>query len=200
MKLFPSSLSQLILPAINHLLAQESWASQQLQIHAGKVACIDFKLASLRIKITAQGFLEPAPDETITNVTIRINPADIVLIMQDRERAISYVKLEGDADLAQTFSDLGKHLRWDAEHELSQIFGDIAGRRMANSGKAALHTAQNKAQKLGENVAEYLLEENPLLVRLERVTEFTQEVGLIRDDVERLLKRVEQCEQRKKAF
>ncbi|PRC93805.1 ubiquinone biosynthesis accessory factor UbiJ [Solimicrobium silvestre] len=184
----------LLLPALNHLLAQEPWASQKLQLHAGKIACIDMSMFSLRVKVTAQGYLESAPEDATANVTIHVNPADVPLILQDKERAVSYVKLEGDADLAQTISELGKHLRWDAEQQLSQVFGDIAGRRLANTGKAALSSLQANAQKLQENLAEYFLEENPLLVRPARVTEFAQEVGRTRDDVERLLKRIEKLE------
>lgn len=184
----------LLLPALNHLLAQEPWATQHLQPHAGKVACIDFHFLSLRIKITTPGYLEVAPDEQTANVTIHINPANIPLIIQDKERAISYVKLEGDADLAQTLSELGKHLRWDTEQQLSDWFGDIAGRRLANTGKAVVTTLKNNAQKLQENLAEYFLEENPMLIRPARVTGFAQEVGRTRDDIERLQKRIEKCE------
>lgn len=189
-----STFSPFILPALNHLLAQEPWATQQLQPHADKIACIDFHVFSLRVKITAQGYLESVTDDATANVTIHINPANIPLIIQDKERAISYVKLEGDADLAQTFSELGKNLRWDTEHQLSQWFGDIAGRRIANTGKTVVTTLHSSAQKLQENVAEYFLEENPMLVRPSRVTEFAQEVGRTRDDVERLQKRIEKCE------
>ena len=86
---------RLFLPALNHLLAQEAWASQQLQPHATKVACFDLSLFSLKLKITAQGFVESASEEAIANVTIKLNPADIPLILQNQERAISYVNIEG---------------------------------------------------------------------------------------------------------
>ncbi len=184
----------LILPALNHLLAQEPWAAEQLQQHAGKVACIEIAPIALRLKINAQGQLDSAADDEVANVTIRINPSDVPLILQNKERAASYVKLEGDADLAQTISDLGKNLRPDLEHELSKVFGDIAGRRIAQTGKSVFSTLQSNAQKLQENLAEYFLEENPMLVRPSQVAEFAQDVSRTRDDVERLMKRLEKCE------
>jgi len=190
--------SQLLLPALNHLLAQEPWATQQLQKHAGKVACIDLSVLILRVQITAQGLLEVVPADAVANVTIRINPADLPLIMQDKQRAISHVKLEGDADLAQTISSLGKNLRWDAEQQLSELFGDLAASRMASTGRAVLGHVQSTARKLQENLAEYFLEENPLLVRPARVTEFAEQVARSRDDVERLMKRIEKIEQAQK--
>ncbi len=185
-----------LLPALNHLLAQEPWASAQLQTHAGKIACINLSGMTLRARINATGMLEEAPDDVAANVTIHIKAADVPLILQDQQRAISYVKLEGDADLAQTLSELGKNLRWDAEQQLSGIFGDIAARRMTNTGKAVVANLKVAAARMNENLAEYFLEENPLLVRPERVTEFAELVARTRDDVERLMKRIEKLEKR----
>jgi len=171
---------------------------QQLQVHAGKIACIDLSVLVLRVQFTGQGLLEAAASEATANVTIRINPADLPVIMQDKQRAISYVKLEGDADLAQTLSELGKNLRWDAEHQLSALFGDLAGRRIATAGKSMINHVQSVGVKLQENLAEYFLEENPMLIRPARVAEFAEQTGRIRDDVERLMKRIEKLEQSSK--
>ena len=68
----PSVLSAAV-PAsavINHLLAQEPWARRELQRHAGKVAAIDAGVASLRLRVTADGLLEAAPSEAVASVTI----------------------------------------------------------------------------------------------------------------------------------
>jgi ubiquinone biosynthesis protein UbiJ len=186
----------LLLPALNHILAQEPWATGQLQHHVGKIACIDLSMASLRMQINGQGLLDAAPDDATANVTIRIDPADVPLILQDQQRAISYVKLEGDADLAQTISELGKNLRPDIGHELSKIFGDVAGQRMAVTGKALLGNLHSTLNKVNENLAEYFLEENPMLVRPERVAAFGIQVSRTRDDVERLMKRIEKLEKK----
>ena len=191
-----SQLVRVLPPVLNHYLSQEVWARSQLQIHAGKIACIALTLVTLRLKINAQGLLDTAPEELPANVTIRINPADLPLILQDSARAMSYVKLEGDADLAQAISDLAKNMRWDGEHQLSQLFGDIAARRIAQTGKTVFDNTRRAAQKLQENLAEYFLEENPMLIRPTQVTEFGTQVGRIRDDAERLMKRIEKLERR----
>lgn len=191
-----SQLLRILPPLLNRFLSQEAWASTQLQTHAGKIACIDLTLLTLRLKINAQGLLETAAQDLPANVTIRINPADLPLILQDSARAMSYVKLEGDADLAQAISDLAKNMRWDGEHQLSQLFGDIAARRIAQTGKTVFDNTRRAAQKFQENLAEYFLEENPMLIRPALVTEFGSQVGRIRDDAERLMKRIEKLERR----
>lgn len=176
---------------INHLLADEPWARELLAKHAGKIAVIDAGLAVIRLRATGDGMVEADAEESQPNVTIRIKPADLLLLMQDRERAFSYVTIEGDAEFANTISQLSRSLRWDAEQDLSRWVGDIAARRIVAGAGAAFETMQSAHRKLAENTAEYLLEENPMLVRPETVADFAADVVRLRDDVERLAKRIE---------
>jgi ubiquinone biosynthesis protein UbiJ len=184
---FPSAVPA----AINHLLAQEPWARERLAKHAGKIAVIDAGLVTVRLKAAGDGLTETAGADEAPNVTIRIKPADLPLIMQNRERAFSWVTIEGDAEFANTISQLSQSLRWEAEEDLSRWVGDIAARRMVAGAKAAFDTAKATQRTLAENAAEYFLEENPMLMRPEAVADFGSEVNTLRDDVERLAKRIE---------
>jgi ubiquinone biosynthesis protein UbiJ len=183
---------------VNHLLAQEEWAKIKLQAHAGKIACIDLQAMALRLKVASDGMLVGAESEAEASapadVTIRLKLSDLPLIAQNRERAFSYVKVEGDADFANTISHLSQHLRWEAEEDLSKLFGDVAALRMVSVAKSLMQSAQQAHQTIQENLAEYFLEENPMLVRPGAVQEFGTEVNKCRDDVERLIKRVEKLE------
>ncbi|WP_394779588.1 SCP2 domain-containing protein, partial [Undibacterium sp.] len=115
-----------ITSVINHLLAPEAWARDKLRAHAGKIARIDVELFAIRLKVSADGMVEAAAEEETPNVTISIKPGDLPLIAQNRERAFSYVKVDGDADFANTISQLSESLRWEAEEDLSKLFGDVA--------------------------------------------------------------------------
>lgn len=179
---------------VNHLLAQEAWAKSKLQAHAGKIACIDLQAIALRIKVAADGMLVEAEADALADVTIRLKLSDLPLIAQNRERAFSYVKVEGDADFANTISHLSQHLRLEAEEDLSKLFGDVAAVRMVSTAKSLIQTAQQAHQAIQENLAEYFLEENPMLVRPVAVQAFGVEVNKCRDDVERLIKRIEKLE------
>lgn len=195
-KLSQSFLNDMIstAPFINHLLAQETWARNKLLPHAGKIACIDLHAFQLRLKVGVDGYLESADAQTSPDVTIRARLSDLPLMAQNRDRAFSYVKIEGDADFANTISHLSQELKWEAEADLSKIFGDIAAVRMVDGAKSMFKTAQQTHLKIQENLAEYFLEENPLLVRPAAVQGFATEVNKTRDDVERLIKRIEKLE------
>ncbi len=188
---FVTMISSTTSAAINHLLARETWARDKLVKHAGKVAFFDAGLAGIRLKVMADGMVQAAGVEEPVNVTIRVKLSDLPLIMQHREHAFSYVQIEGDADFANTISQLSDSLRWEAEEDLSRLIGDAAAVRVAGGVRAAVETAVSTQKKLAENVAEYFLDEKPLLVRPRMVDDFASEVARLRDDVERLSKRIE---------
>lgn len=187
-----------LLTSINHLLEQEPWAREQLQLHVGKQACLATELLELKVTVAKDGSLTAADGDAQPDVTIRVKVADLPLIMQNPERAFSYVKLDGDADFAHTISHLGQNLRWEAEHDLQQWVGAIAANRMVSGAKGLVQAARAGQQKLAENLAEYFLEENPLLVHPHALAQFTQDVSQTRDDVERLGKRIKRLKQQLK--
>ncbi|HSY28385.1 MAG TPA: SCP2 sterol-binding domain-containing protein [Burkholderiaceae bacterium] len=182
--------------AINHLLAQEPWARAKLAVHNGKTACFDLSVLRVSLTITADGMLSMAAEGDTPQVTIRVKPEQLPLILQNRERAFSYVTVEGDADFANTISQVSQALHWEAEEDLSRLVGDIAATRMVAGARAAFQTVKTTRQALAENVAEYLLEEKPVLVRPQAVQDFGADVARMRDDVERLQKRIEKLEGR----
>jgi ubiquinone biosynthesis protein UbiJ len=182
--------------AINHLLEQEPWARAKLARHAGKLALFDAGVLAVRLAATPDGMVQAAADDAVPDVTIRAALADLPLILQDREHAFSYVRIEGDADFANTISQLSESLRWEAEHDLARWIGDIPAMRLSAGVRNAAEGARETKRRFEENLAEYFLEENPMLVRSKAVADFGNEVAQLRDDVERLAKRIEKLKGR----
>jgi ubiquinone biosynthesis protein UbiJ len=140
--------------------------------------------------------VESAPSGVEPSVTIRLKLSDLPLIAQNRERAFSYVQIEGDAEFANAISRLSQSLRWEAEHDLEKWFGPIAAVRMVSGARAAVESLKTGQRKLSENVAEYLLEEKQVLIRPMVAEEFAGDVTRLRDDVERFAKRLEKLERK----
>jgi ubiquinone biosynthesis protein UbiJ len=180
---------------INHLLAQEAWARDTLMRHAGKTACIDTGHLQVRLRVARDGMLENAAADDTPAVTIHVKLSDLPLILQNRDRAFSYVRIEGDAEFANTISQLSKGLRWDAEHDLERLFGPIAANRVAGGARGLAEGAATAGRRLAENVAEFLLEERRVLVRPASVDDFAGDITRLRDDVERSAKRIAKLEQ-----
>lgn len=198
MSLTPN-LSAPAVATINHLLAQEAWARDALMRHTGKTACISMKQMSghlrLCMRVARDGMLETAGTDDVPSVTIHVKLSDLPLILQNSERAFSYVRIDGDAEFANTISQLSKGLRWDAEHDLERLVGPIGAVRLVGGARGAFGAATSSGRRLAENVAEFLLEEKRVLVRPNHVDGFAAEVSRLRDDVERSAKRLARLEQ-----
>jgi ubiquinone biosynthesis protein UbiJ len=185
---------------INHLLAQEAWARDTLMRHAGKTACISIEQMrghlQVRMRVARDGMLENAAADDTPAVTIHVKLTDLPLILQNRDRAFSYVRIEGDAEFANTISQLSKGLRWDAEHDIERLFGPIAAKRVVGGARSLVEGATTAGRRLLENVAEFLLEERRVLVRPGSVDDFAGDITRLRDDVERTAKRIAKLEQK----
>jgi len=181
---------------INHLLAQEDWARKALARHAGKHVCVDTGAVRLCLRVASDGMFEAADKVDQADVTIRVKLADVPLILQDRSRALSYVKIDGDAEFANVISQLANGLRWDAEHDLERVVGPLGARRLAQFGREAVAGAGGAGRRLAENLAEFLAEERPVLVRPRQRDAFAADVVRLRDDVERSAKRIARLEQK----
>jgi ubiquinone biosynthesis accessory factor UbiJ len=179
---------------VNHLLAPAGWARESLAEHAGKTAM--FELFPLRVAVAVEpdGTLRAAPENASPAVTIRLTHATVRQVLAEGEDAWRKANVEGDTEFASAISKVAANLRWDAEEDLSRVFGDIAAHRMAEAGRSAAAWPKQAATSLAGNVAEYLTEEKHLLVTPLRAAEFVRDVDDLRDAVERLDKRIERLQ------
>ena len=189
---------------INHLLAQEAWARDALMRHAGKVACFSIEQfrgqlsgrLRLCMRVARDGMLETAGADDVANVTIHVKLSDLLLILQNRDRAFSYVRIDGDAEFANTISQLSKGLRWDAEYDLERLFGPIAATRLVGGARSAVGGAATAGRRQAQHVAQIQLEDRRVLVRPAAVEAFADDILRLRDDVERTAKRIAKLEQK----
>jgi ubiquinone biosynthesis protein UbiJ len=107
------------------------------------------------------------------------------------ETAWKEVAVAGDTEFAATVHQLARQLRWDAEEDLSRVFGDIAAHRMAETGRALQRWGERSLENTARSFAEYWTEEQPLIASAHAVKEFVRDVDVLRDDVARLEKRLE---------
>jgi ubiquinone biosynthesis protein UbiJ len=96
------------------------------------------------------------------------------------------IQIQGDAEIAQAFSELLKQAQPDLEEELSRVIGDVAAHQIGNAARSALGFGRRAIDTLSQNVAEYLQEEGRDLPTRTEADEFVAGVDKLRDDVARL--------------
>ncbi len=186
-----------VTPFINHVLGQHGWAQDKLKAHAGRVVRADFAPVSLALRITSTGAVEDAALTTPAQVTLTLNALRLPLMLADPEAALRDVRIEGDAELAQLIGQLVRELKWDAEEDLSKIVGDVPAFRLAQAARSLRGWGRDASQRLAENTAAFLVDEEPTLVRKSMAAEFAGDVATLRDDCARLEKRLELLETRR---
>ncbi|CAH2774542.1 MAG: Ubiquinone biosynthesis protein UbiJ [uncultured Caballeronia sp.] len=188
---------------VNHVLARESWARERLTPYAGKTARLALLPFSLLLMVQPDGQIT-AVDETEArtfDVTLSAVPADAVpAFLQGGQAAVmKHVRIEGDAEFATMIAKLAEHLRWEPEEDLARVIGDGPAHRIGSTVRKVGEQARRSGRNLFESVAEYLLDEQPQLVRCSALDTFNAELSITRDALARVEKRIERLEQKAEA-
>lgn len=104
------------------------------------------------------------------------------------------IELSGDAATAQRFQKLLEFAKPDIEEELSRFIGDVAAHRIGELARGLGGWAREARATMGENLREYLQEENRSLPTRYEVERFADRVSVLRDDVERIAARLDRLE------
>ena len=178
--------------SLNHLLEAEGWARDKLKPYAGQ--SIEFRsppLPALRLDILETGLLRAAAEDAVPSLVVTIGPAALPAMLRGEDALLREIDIEGNADLASTVQYLFRHLRWDIAEDLSKVFGDVLAERMVREGRRFVAWNREVAEKLAQNVTEYLIEEQPMLARPADVRLFLADTDRLRDDLARLEKRID---------
>jgi len=175
---------------LNRLLTAEPWARLRLAPFAGETVELRAPpLPALRLRIVPGGTVEAGGTEP--RLTMTLKPELFVALAQGEEHALRAVDVEGNAQLAAEVLVLARHLRWDAEEDLSRLFGDVAARRFADAGRAFAAWHLDAAQRLIAALADYVTDEKQILARRAELDALGESVARLRDGIARLDKRVE---------
>ncbi len=100
------------------------------------------------------------------------------------------VRLSGDVAVLETLRDAYRRLDVDLEELLSRFVGDIAAHEIGRAARAVLSWGEHLRQTLLADTGEYLVEELRVSPPRHELEDFAAEVDRIRDDVERIEKRI----------
>jgi len=176
---------------LNHILGQAPWARERLTPFAGKTVQFLAFPFDYRVTVTADGLGQPAGSAQSVDVTIAVTPATAMRFFRGDAAAQTEAKIDGDMAFAQEIAYLARHLRWDYEEDLSKVFGDVAAHRAGEAVRGMSSWLTEAGNNLAESLRDYWVQERPMLAAPEAVEQFNRDVDQLRDDVERLEKRLD---------
>lgn len=126
---------------------------------------------------------EAEPDVVISGTLLTLAR----MLGQAGESAIrdGSLELTGEARLAQRFQRLLSFAKPDLEEELSNVIGDVAAHRLGEFARGVGRWGRAATETMGANIREYLQEESGDVPSRFEVERFADELGTLRDDVDR---------------
>lgn len=167
----------------NHLLALDPEVQKEFSQFRNKVIKIEIvdleKIVFLRFAETGIELLDNYAGEVQTSVKGTL----LSLSQLGSNKSLS---IEGDVEFMQQLMQLSKKYQFDLGALLANAFGDVAGHQLENGLRGALKWVQGSSQKMGKDMSEFLTDEIRVLPTRDEITIFSNEVDVLRDDVERI--------------
>ncbi|MCU0934778.1 MAG: SCP2 sterol-binding domain-containing protein [Gammaproteobacteria bacterium] len=189
----------------------EDAVNRWLALDPGSAACLS-RLEGRVLRIEVAGLAEPiflgvlggslqlgADPPTDPHVTLRGPPFSLLRLLRSSGGAPLLdgdVQVEGDIGVLQDLHACLAALEVDWEELLARRIGDVAAHGLVRQVRAVAGWVGEGRESLRLDLREYLWEEARLLPRREAVEEQLSAVDALRDDVERLAKRIERLEAR----
>lgn len=177
--------------ALNHLLAQNSWAQPRLLRYAGKTVRFHIPPFSFAYLILSDGSLQATDNKASADAVLHLAATLLPRMLAKDEAALNDITSTGDAALLAELFYLSRNLRWDAAEDLSRVTGDIAAERIVSAVQDVHAQLGGAAMNLSQAAAEYWTEESPLLAKPAHLANFAASVDTLRDDIARLSLRVQ---------
>ncbi len=178
---------------LNHVLGDAPWARERLAPFAGRSAAFVLKPLELGLGIDGDGYFTEAAT-TSPDVVLDLPLASLPKLIGGPDALMADIRISGNADLADTLGFVLRKLRWDGEEALSRLIGDIAAHRSVSVVRSMAGWHRQTARNVVENLAEYLSEEQAVLVKRHALEDLANESAALRDDLARLDKRLQKLE------
>ena len=175
---------------LQHLISQNSWASNLLLPFAGKSIQINVSFISTSLVILENGNLAIAGETNVPDATVTIPPSLLLRLLAKDEAANRQINIEGDTHLAAELAKVFSNTRWDYEDDLSNLIGDIPAIKIGTFVRDAANTVKETSVNLAEMLSEYWQEEMPLIAKKRHVEQFNAEVDMLGADVARFEKKL----------
>ena len=181
----------LITRVLNHLINQNEWARAQLQRYSGHSIRFVIPPAGMTLTVLEDGGLAAAGEAALVSARVTIPLPAAMRLLSGDANAQTLATIDGDTELAAVMGRVLRNMSWEFEEDLSQLIGDIPAHQLAEFGRRTVSEVRRQAVNVAEMFAEYWQEEQPMIAKKRHVRQFMQDVEDLRDDLERLEKRLD---------
>lgn len=175
--------------AFNHVLAQNAWSQAKLVPFAGKLFQLKLPPAVLTFALDESGLVQEA--KGAPEATLVATPSSFLRFLTGKPRDPTLITIEGNIEFGAALREILTQLTWEAEEDLSRLFGDVLAHRIAGLSKSFFTWQEQSLKRFAITSSEYFTEEQPLLAKPRHVAQFAQEVGVLQTAVDDLDQRIQ---------
>ncbi len=167
-----------------------------------KVIAFEFINTNLTVFLfpSANGLAICTTYEDKPNVLIKGTPTNFIMMMASSKQKSgglpTDMQIIGDISLAQRFQDIMQNIEIDLEEPLSKWVGDTMAYQIGKFVRGVRRFTLNTSKTLAMDISEYLRFEINMLPDDLLVEEFSKEVDVLKEDVDRFEQRVNKLEKR----
>ncbi len=189
---------------VNQALKLDPEFLESLKPLSGKIVAVELSGLDLTVFLSlgVEGvtFFEQREAEEIlsgrsADIGFRGSPAALLRMVGAMRRGAAAfgdeVRLSGDLAALESLREAFRRLDVDLEELLSRLVGDIAAHEIGRAARAFLSWGKNTRETLISDAGEYLVEELRVSPPRHQLEDFGAEVDRLRDDVERIEKRID---------
>ncbi len=189
---------------INQALKLDPEFLESLKPLSGKIVAVELSGLDLTVFLSlgVEGvtFFEQREAEEIlsgrsADIGFRGSPAALLRMVGAMRRGAAAfgdeVRLSGDLAALESLREAFRRLDVDLEELLSRLVGDIAAHEIGRAARAFLSWGKTTRETLISDAGEYLVEELRVSPPRHQLEDFGAEVDRLRDDVERIEKRID---------
>lgn len=178
---------------VNKVLSLDEEILASLETLTGKIFEIDVQNTDIRIFIlpSGEGITLASEYEGKADVAIKGRPSALLGMITAEKIGAGNIEINGNVGLAQKFQSILKNIDVDWEEYLSHFVGDITAHNVGNFLRGMSRFAIATGKTIGLDISEYLRYEKEALLDKSELDEFNHTVDKLRNDVERLQKRVD---------
>ena len=175
--------------AFNHVLAQNAWSQAKLVPFAGKLFQLKLLPAVLTFALDESGLVQEA--KGVPAATLSATPSSFLRFLTGKPRDLNLITIEGDIEFGAALREILSQLTWEAEEDLSRLFGDVLAHRIAGLSKSLFTWQAQSLKSFAITSSEYFTEEQPLLAKPRNVAQFALAVRVLQTAVDNLDQRIQ---------
>lgn len=145
------------------------------------------------VRVAAESADEP--DVWVSAPSLRLMRLALTSV-SGREGLPAGIEVVGDTELLNRFNDLLRRVGFDPEELVAKLVGEGAAHRLVGGFKGLFGWGRNAADRLSQDMAEYLTEETEDLARAADVEEWMDGVDTLREGADRLEARLAAVERK----